>query len=214
MSFRYEQTAKFDSLGRYQKPILDAVSRSLPGAASHYIPLPMGKASLLVIWNGFENRDDDGRKSLVKTAVLASLQIPLESFVAGIQCFTPPEFEKAMRQDLDIQVGDDFTVDVEVNLPLKDEELVELEWSGTINEEEDRESPMTISARGAEHVFGLYYQVKGVVPHGFRSGQYSPKSARVVGIGGETISEVSNKRRYLNVIGTSNDDEEEDENDY
>ncbi|HEY1680232.1 MAG TPA: hypothetical protein VGF98_01130 [Candidatus Tumulicola sp.] len=212
MSFRYEQTVKFDSLGKYQKPILDAVSRSLPGAASHYIPLPMGKASLLVIWNGFENRDDDGRKSLVKTAVLASLQIPLDSFVASVICFTPAEFDKSMRQDVDVQVGDNFSVDVEVNLPLKPEELVELEWSGPINEEEDRENPMTISARGAEHVFGLFYQVKGFVPHGYRSGQYSPKTARVVGTGGETISEVLNQRRYLNVIGTFNDDED-DEND-
>ncbi len=98
MGYKFEATAKYDALGPYQQQILDAVSKSLPGAASHYAPLPQGKPALVVVWPGFENRDDGDRKRLVQDSILASLHIGLTDFVAGIHCFTPKEYDMA-RED-------------------------------------------------------------------------------------------------------------------
>jgi hypothetical protein len=89
MGYKFEKTARYDALGRYQQPILDAVSKSLPGAASHYAPLPQGKPALVVVWPGFENRNDGDRKRLVQDSILAALLMGLTDYVAGIHCFTP-----------------------------------------------------------------------------------------------------------------------------
>lgn len=88
---RFERSVKVDKLGKMQQPILDAVSRALPGAAPAYAVLPFGNVALIVIWPGFENRDEPARENLVRDALLASLRINVSDYISGIHCWTPRE---------------------------------------------------------------------------------------------------------------------------
>ena len=85
---------RFDKLGDYQQPMLDALSRALPGAAADYAPLPNGGILLLVTWPGFEGRDESARENLVRDSIMASLKIDSFKYISGIKCWTPSEADE------------------------------------------------------------------------------------------------------------------------
>lgn len=101
MGIKFSSSQKYDILGRYQQQILDAISKALPGAAADYAPVPFGKVALIVTWPEFGSRDESARKTLVETAILASLRINPDDYLAGIHCWTPREAELIKKQATD-----------------------------------------------------------------------------------------------------------------
>lgn len=88
---------KFGVLGKYQQPILDAISTALPGAAARYAPMPFGKVLLVVTYPGFENSDESVREHLVRNSIIASLRINPSEYLCGIHCWTPSEEAQANK---------------------------------------------------------------------------------------------------------------------
>jgi hypothetical protein len=96
MGHNYLSSHKFDVLGTFQLPILDAIAKALPGADARYAPMPFGKVVLVVTYPGFENRDESQRKRLVRDSIIASLRINPSEYLSGIHCWTPTE-ESAIK---------------------------------------------------------------------------------------------------------------------
>jgi hypothetical protein len=66
---RFETSIKFDVLGKWQQPIIEAVKEALPGSEPGYTALPQGRAGLIVYWKGFKGRDVPERQEMVRNAV-------------------------------------------------------------------------------------------------------------------------------------------------
>jgi hypothetical protein len=81
----------FSGLGKYQELIPDAISKALPGAAASWAPIPSGNAALIVVFHGFENRDESEREHLVGDSIIASLKINPDDYVSAFECWTPRE---------------------------------------------------------------------------------------------------------------------------
>lgn len=90
-----KMTATFDTLGKWQAPILEAVIHGLEGSTVDYIPLPMGKVGLFVVWSGF-GRDEDARKKRV-TDILEKLGPNVPRLISTIAAFTPEESADLQR---------------------------------------------------------------------------------------------------------------------
>src|ERR1700729_805326 len=188
--------------GRYPS-ILGAVSKSLPGAAAQYAPLPSGKPALFVIWPGFENREKGERRRLVRDAILAALRISAFDYLAGIQCFTPREFEELMRNDITAFAGEEFGFTVTLTHELGAGDTVDVEWRGPLNEEKRDANVMPIYANDARQVSGTIYNISGSVPAGYSTGYYQTTRARVVNHSGEVLAEIPEvMTRYLSVEGS------------
>jgi hypothetical protein len=91
MGFSFSSSAKYAVLGEYQQPILDAISKALPGAKAGYAPMPNGKVLLVVVYAGFETRNGSEREQLVRDFIIANLKINPQDCIAGIYCWTPRE---------------------------------------------------------------------------------------------------------------------------
>ena len=66
---KFEKTLTLDVLGKWQQPILDIIKEKLPGSRPAYAPLPMGRAGLVVEWDGFYGRDPTDRQDIVRFAI-------------------------------------------------------------------------------------------------------------------------------------------------
>ena len=75
MGFSFSSSARYTVLGQYQRPILDTISKALPRAAAGYAPMPNGRVLLVVVFPGFENRNESDREQLVRNSIIASLKI-------------------------------------------------------------------------------------------------------------------------------------------
>jgi hypothetical protein len=91
MGFSFSSSGKYAVLRQYQQPILDAINKALPGAAAVYAPMPSGKVLLVVVYAGFETRNESEREELVRNSIIASLQINPQDYIAGFHCWTPRE---------------------------------------------------------------------------------------------------------------------------
>jgi hypothetical protein len=86
----FTQSVKIDSLGRWQQPILDAARAAFDGAKANFVPLPMGRAGLVVLWRGFHGHDVTERQEMVR-ATIARLGADAAKRVAMIVTLTPEE---------------------------------------------------------------------------------------------------------------------------
>jgi hypothetical protein len=91
MGFSFSSSAKYAVLKQFQQPILDAVSKALPGAHAGYAPMPDGKVLLVVVYAGFETRSESEREQLVRDFIMAHVKINSQDYIAGIRCWTPRE---------------------------------------------------------------------------------------------------------------------------
>jgi len=86
----FEYTEKIDSLGKWQQPILDAIFARFPGSKPGFVPLPMGRAGLVVYWKGFHGHDVTERQAMVREPI-AELGADALKRVAMIVTLTPEE---------------------------------------------------------------------------------------------------------------------------
>jgi hypothetical protein len=87
---KIEVSNKLDVLGPWDEPIKKAVQDAMPGAKPSYTMLPMGRAALVVLWQGFTGRDVTDRQEQVHNAV-AKLGDDAVKRITMIVALTPEE---------------------------------------------------------------------------------------------------------------------------
>ena len=88
---KFTRTVKLDVLGKWQQQILDTVQAKLPGSKAEFVPLPMGKAALVVRWKGFHGHDVTEREQTVRGAIIEKLSASVSKRVSMILALTPAE---------------------------------------------------------------------------------------------------------------------------
>jgi hypothetical protein len=89
-----EISVKIDALGKWQKPIEDAVRSHFRGAKPSYVPLPNGHVGLVVSWSGFRGHDVAERQAMVRGAI-ADLGPTAARRISMIVALTPREMAGA-----------------------------------------------------------------------------------------------------------------------
>jgi hypothetical protein len=79
-----------ESLGAWQRPILQALREQLFGSYAKYVLLPLGGAGLMVYWKGFAGRPQRERQVIVRK-VIGSLGAGANGRIEAIVALTPEE---------------------------------------------------------------------------------------------------------------------------
>jgi hypothetical protein len=87
---KIEVSNKLDVLGPWDEPIKKAVREAMPGAKPSYTMLPMGRAALVVLWQGFKGHDVTDRQEQVYDTV-AKLGDDALKRITMIVALTPEE---------------------------------------------------------------------------------------------------------------------------
>jgi hypothetical protein len=178
--------------GRYRE-VVDALMKSLPGAAAHPAPLPQGKVALFVVWTRFENMSEDQRKRMVQDAIIGSSRVSAVDLFSGIHCYTPSQYDELQRNDILAFPGEEFRVPISLLRETVPGDTLEVEWSGPIDSEAGQD--LRVYASTVERVTGTIYNVKGTVPAGHPAGHYRNVKAFVKDRSGNTVEVITDLMR-------------------
>lgn len=86
---KFSATVKFDRLGKWQEPIVEAIHRAMPGAKT-YCALPQGNVGLWITSSAFENLQECQREERVRE-IISSLGRGVVDLLSSFHLYTPEE---------------------------------------------------------------------------------------------------------------------------
>ena len=93
---KFFTTTKYDRLGKWQDPILEAVHRAIPDAKATFVPLPQGNVGLWVTSAAFDSLKEPDREARVR-AIVSSLGAGVVNLLSSFHLYTPAEVTKMDR---------------------------------------------------------------------------------------------------------------------